>query len=505
MVRIHNYFTRFRNHAFLTVALIQLISAAGGGVLWYSLLQIFASQINQVFMLAIVCFSITNLLVAPLILFSLTKPFGKLTKAVAHVSKDPVVTAPPILNTADEHSGLKAMVQTIYELAVASPQKADKAGSQSLFREMAEKLPCGVIVVGGDGSVAYANSQAPITAAPNGQTAITLNFDQTDTLDTWLADCRSNKVHDTHQWVRVADKLPGEPDRHIFDIAAYYQKEAAANVETIIITFDRTAIYQRDQEDMDFIALAAHELRGPITVIRGYLDVFKEELSERLDDEQRQLLERLEVSAERLAGYVNNILNVSRYDRHQFNVHLQEETINDIVTGVTPDLLLRAKTQGRVLNFAIPQDLPTVAADRSSVGEVITNLVDNAIKYSQAGGQVSVQAESKDNQVEITVHDRGIGIPASVIGNLFNRFYRSHYSNKTVGGTGLGLYICKAIVEMHGGTIWVRSVEGQGTVFGFSLATYASVADKLKNGNNINADIVQRPEGWIKNHAMIRR
>ncbi|HEU5187790.1 MAG TPA: HAMP domain-containing sensor histidine kinase, partial [Candidatus Saccharimonadales bacterium] len=272
-----------------------------------------------------------------------------------------------------------------------------------------------------------------------------------------------------------------------------------------VVTFDRTALYQRDQEDMDFIALAAHELRGPITVIRGYLDVFNDELNGKLDEEQRQLLERLEVSAERLTGYVNNILNVSRYDRHQFTLHMQEEQVDTIVAGVAPDLTLRAKTQGRTLRFDVPQGLPTVAADRSSIGEVITNLVDNAIKYSRPGGEVILRAAVKENLVEITVQDYGIGIPASVIGNLFNRFYRSHHSNKIVGGTGLGLYICKAITEMHGGTIWARSTEGQGTTFGFTLATYQSVADKLQNGNNINTDIVQRPEGWIKNHAMIRR
>lgn len=499
MVKIHSYFSHYKKR---TLALILLVQAIAIGAAWA--VGYWTSQ-NGYGALMPLYFLAAAMLATPLIVMIVSKPFGKLTKAVAHVSKDPVVTAPPALTQADEQSGLKALVQTVYELAVAAPQKSDKTGGQGLFRELAQKLPCGVIVIGADGTIAYANSQAPITTAPGGKTVVTLNFDQTDTLTTWLQDCRANKVHESRQWVRVADKLPGEVDRRIFDVAAYYQKEASSNVETVVVTFDRTNIYQRDQEDMDFIALAAHELRGPITVIRGYLDVFNEELTAKLDEEQRQLLERLEVSAERLASYVNNILNVSRYDRHQFTLHMQQEQLSTIVEGVVPDLNLRAKTQGRTLRFDIPQGLPTVAADRSTIGEVITNLVDNAIKYSQPGGEVILRASAKDNQVEVTVQDYGIGIPASVIGNLFNRFYRSHHSNKIVGGTGLGLYICKAIIEMHGGTIWARSAEGQGTTFGFTLATYQSVADKLQNGNNINSDIVQRPEGWIKNHAMVRR
>lgn len=502
MVNIHDYFRRYKQRTVLRIVLVQIVAAAGAaGLAWVSW-EILTLPYQPV-IVAAASFAAINLITAPIIVGIVSRPFGKLTKAVAHVSKDPVLTPPPTLTHGDDRSGLKAMVQTVYELAVATPQKSSK--NSNLFREVANKLPCGIIVIGADGSIIFANDLAPVTTGPDGNQTISLNFDQNNTLQTWLADCRANKVHDAHQWTRVADKLPGEDGRRIFDVAAYYQKEANANIEATIVTFDRTQIYQRDQEDMDFIALAAHELRGPITVIRGYLDVFNEELAASLNDEQKQLLERLEVSSERLAGYVNNILNVSRYDRHQFTLRLQEERLGDILAGVTPDIALRAKTQGRTLHFVIPDGLPTIAADRSTIGEVVTNLVDNAIKYSQPGGEVLISAENKGTQVELTVKDQGIGIPASVIGNLFNRFYRSHHSNKIVGGTGLGLYICKAIVEMHGGTIWVRSVEGQGTVFGFTLATYASVADTLKNGDNINADIVERPEGWIKNHAMIRR
>jgi signal transduction histidine kinase len=156
------------------------------------------------------------------------------------------------------------------------------------------------------------------------------------------------------------------------------------------------------------------------------------------------------------------------------------------------------------LKVEIPDDLPTVAIDRNAISEVISNLVDNAIKYSPVGGDVNITAKSDTQQVFFSVQDFGIGMPTSVVGQLFNRFYRSHRSRTTVTGTGLGLYISKAVVDSHGGTIGVTSKEGEGSTFTFSLPTYASIADKLAVNNNSNQGMIDTGEGWIKNHAMYK-
>lgn len=443
-----------------------------------------------------------------LLLFKIAaRPHKMLAQAVAHVAKDPVVTPPPQLQHKDESSGLTSLVQTVYSLAVANPgeQTAPQTHASNVFQTLAADLPCGLIAFDQKGEVMYANSLAPVRDRHGGGKETTLLFDPNDTLYGWFQAVSANKVRDTHTWLRIADALPGSQNRRIFDIAAYYQKENPAGVAVILAAFDHTAMYGTDQDDMDFIALAAHELRGPITVIRGYLDVIKNDLSTGFTADQQELFDRLQVSSERLAGYVNNILNVSRYDRKQFQLHLQSEDLMDVLKALAPDLGLRARTQRRKLIFRVPQGLPPIAADRNSLGEVITNLVDNAIKYSHAGGEIIVMATPKDGDlIEITVQDHGIGMPASVMGGLFNKFYRSHRSKQTVGGTGLGLYICKAIVEAHGGSIWVRSKEGEGTTFGFTVPTYASVEARLQLGTQ-SQEIVQRPEGWIKNHAMYRR
>ena len=152
----------------------------------------------------------------------------------------------------------------------------------------------------------------------------------------------------------------------------------------------------------------------------------------------------------------------------------------------------------------IPDNLPTVAADRNSLTEVIANLVDNAIKYSNEGGTVEIIAQQDGNSVTFSVTDHGIGIPSSVVGHLFSKFYRSHRSKQNVSGTGLGLYISKAIIESHGGTIGVSSSEGHGSTFRFSLPIYSTVADKLKGSDNRNEGIMETSNGWIKNHSMYR-
>jgi len=152
----------------------------------------------------------------------------------------------------------------------------------------------------------------------------------------------------------------------------------------------------------------------------------------------------------------------------------------------------------------VQKDLPTVGVDRISVHEVLSNLLDNALKYSGTGKKIIITSVlNKEGLVETTVQDFGAGIPESVIGNLFDKYYRSHRSRTNVGGTGLGLYLSKAIIDAHGGRIWVRSKEDEGSTFGFTILPYAKLADEQKNGDN--NDITRGAHGWIKNHSLYSR
>lgn len=441
-------------------------------------------------------------------LFSISlaiKPTQDLLAAITHISGEP--TATPLPNPNDKRyigTGFQAALQTIYKLAGDEKTEIPSFGVQehSLVDSALEQTTSGFAILNHERSVVFANKATPVHIDQNGVKTLSLLFNGADTLDAWLDECEQDAVHAEHTWTRISDRLPDQEDRRLFDVIASYEKGTAS--ETVLTLIDRTSVYNVNEQELDFIAFAAHELRGPITVIRGYLDVLEDELSDVLQDDQHELFRRLTVSANRLSGYVNNILNTSKFDRRHLNLHLTEQTVAGIYGIITDDMAMRASAQNRLLSVDIPTDLPTIAADIASISEVFGNLIDNAIKYSSEGGAIHVSASVKGDFVEVSIDDHGIGMPSNVVSNLFQKFYRSHRSRETVSGTGIGLYISKAIVESHGGTISVRSEEGKGSTFSVLLPIYATVADKLLASDNSNKGFIEQGRGWIKNHSMYR-
>jgi len=451
----------------------------------------------------------------------IARPIKDLLAAIVHVSGELTDTTPP--NPNDRRfakSGFKDVLQTIYELASNDKKTAPVIASESvepstapivtptvspattMLESALNETSCGFVVMNHERVITFSNKAAPLNIDTKGVASLSLLFNGQETLDAWLDECDQNAVHAEKTWSRVPNKLPEEEDRRFFDVIASYDKGAES--EVVLTLIDRTSLYSVGEQELDFIAFAAHELRGPITVIRGYLDVLSDELKDVLKDDQQELFHRLTVSANRLSGYINNILNTSRYDRRHLKIHLAETTVAEVYDTIRDDMNLRAQAQNRLLTVNIPTDIPTIAGDPASLSEVFGNLIDNAIKYSNEGGAINVTAGLKGEMVEIAIEDHGIGIPASVIGNLFQKFYRSHRSRETVAGTGIGLYISKAIIESHGGTVSVRSEDGRGSTFTVSLPTFQSVADKLKEGNNSNEGLIEQGSGWIKNHSMYR-
>lgn len=437
----------------------------------------------------------------------LITPLGDLAAALTHISGEQTIVTPPNPNDSHfERDGFKPLLQLVYSSssggATLDQAKETNLKSDVNLAEALASLSVGFVILDQNRKIIYANKAAPVRTDPEGNSILELLFDQNDTLNTWLDECSERSVTAERIWQRIANKIPGEENRKIYDISATYQKGKAG--EVILALLDRSTTYQPEDDDLDFIAFAAHELRGPITVIRGYLDVLGDELQPTINGEQAELLSRLVVSANRLSSYINNILNASRYDRRHLKLRLKEETMAHIYDAISDDMQLRARSQNRLLSVDLPTTLPTVAADVTGIGEVLGNLIDNAIKYSHEGGAVNVTAAATSDFVTVTVADQGIGMPDQVIGNLFHKFYRSHRSRETVAGTGIGLYISKAIVESHGGTVGVKSTEGQGSTFTFSLPIYATVAEKLKANDNSNEAFIGKGEGWIKNHSMYR-
>lgn len=512
-VRLDQYYQQYRGRAILGLLGLQSIFImAVYAFNQYAVAAIVPLVPLDRVSLTLVFAFILQALAAPFIVRLLTNPLKLIVEAIAHVSKQANDVTPPNVNKPwHEKTGLKNIIQTVYELSVGSHQldvangnTARLAESSSFASKLLKEIPTGVIAMNSERSIVYANSSAPISTNTRQERQLDLIFEASNDITAWLNACEQGKLKDTKIWTQIPDRPPDDKQRRLFDVIGYYQKEGQA-ADTVLVTIDKTADYAPGQEQMDFIALAAHELRGPTTVIRGYLEVLENELaSTTITDDQRQLIARLNVSANRLSSYINNILNVSRYDRRHLRLHLREDRIDNILKGMLDDMSMSARTQNRMLSISIPSGLPTIAADRNSLSEVIGNLVDNALKYTHEGGHITISAQVKDSFLEISVSDDGIGIPSSLMGHLFTKFYRSHRSRDNTHGTGLGLYISKAIIESHGGSISARSKEGEGSVFSFTVPIYATVAEKLQASNNVNEGILQSSHGWIKNHALFR-
>lgn len=505
---VRDYWPRFKKRAIFITILMQIAAALA---IASALLAAKVAEPTAEFWITLTAILVTSVWINLLLINQLLTPLKDLTSALTHISGEPTTVTPPNPNASHfERDGFKPLLQLIYELAAhKKPEEkgdATEAPQAKHALEVAtafENTAAGFIILKANGTVLYSNKLAPVHVDPQGKSQIDLIFDEKPSLADWLKECEEHAVHSEQVWKRIPSKIIGEENRKIYDIAASYNKGSKA--EVVLTLFDRTDEYQPEDDNLDFIAFAAHELRGPITVIRGYLDVLSDELGDKFDQEQIALFDRLVVSANRLSSYVNNILNASRYDRRHLKVHLREDNLANIYSTIQDDMNLRATSQNRLLAVHLPNDLPTVAADRASISEVLSNLIDNAIKYSNEGGVVNVTATVDGEFVRVAVEDHGIGMPGSVVSNLFHKFYRSHRSRETVAGTGIGLYICKAIVESHGGKIEVRSTEGEGSVFEFTVPIYSTVASKLTAHDNSNEGLIEHSEsGWIKNHAMYR-
>ncbi len=220
----------------------------------------------------------------------------------------------------------------------------------------------------------------------------------------------------------------------------------------------------------EFVSTVSHELRTPLTSIKGYVDLIVEGEAGDINDIQREFLQIVQENSDRLVSLINDLLDISRIESGRIHLKVEPLDVADVLAGAVETFAALAETAGVKLVLKEPKAMQPVAGDRDRVGQVLLNLVSNAIKYSPDGGTVVVSARRSGDTVAFSVKDTGIGIEKDDQENLFTKFYRVDSSlTREIGGTGLGLSICKSIVELLGGRVWVRSEPGKGSTFSFSL------------------------------------
>ncbi|MBA7679539.1 Sensor histidine kinase WalK [subsurface metagenome] len=218
----------------------------------------------------------------------------------------------------------------------------------------------------------------------------------------------------------------------------------------------------------NLLSTVSHELRTSLATIKGYSTMLLDYGRKLRCDEKRECLGAIDRATDRLTELVDHLLDMSRLDAGLLKLETEPTNISRLIMETVAEAELRAPKHKMVLN--VRKRLPRVNIDAKRVRQVLDNLIDNAIKYSENGTKVVVQAETEAQELVIRVIDQGRGIPAADIDRVFNRMYRiKRRLAQDPGGMGLGLSLCKGLVKAHDGRIWAESEEGKGSTFSFTL------------------------------------
>ncbi|WP_376792104.1 GAF domain-containing protein [Thermoflexus sp.] len=239
---------------------------------------------------------------------------------------------------------------------------------------------------------------------------------------------------------------------------------------TVSVFRDITPEVEADRAKTEFISTVSHELRTPMTSIKGYVDLLLIGSAGPLSEMQRRFLQIVKANADRLKLLVDDLLDLSRIESGRLQLDLRPMPLEAAMEAVVTSLKARIDEKNQRLELDLPEFLPPVQADKDRLIQILMNLVSNAHKYTPEGGSIHVRARAEGGEVHVEVRDTGIGIPAEALPHIFERFYRVDDPRvQETPGTGLGLSIVKALVELHGGRIWVESEVGKGSTFHFTI------------------------------------
>lgn len=254
------------------------------------------------------------------------------------------------------------------------------------------------------------------------------------------------------------------PDKRTYLATASSVMVEGNSVGRVCIMRDVTHFKELDNMKSEFVATVSHDLRSPLTLMRGYATML--EMVGELNEQQQGYVKKIISGVENMSRLVNNLLDLGRIE---IGVGLQVENVPvlDILERVTGALQLQASQKNIALNVELPKDMPhAVEADGDLLHQAVYNLVENAVKYTQEGGRVAIRARAEPNHLVFEIEDSGIGIPESDMPRLFEKFYRGKQREaRAQHGTGLGLAIVHSIAESHGGKVWVESKVGKGSTF----------------------------------------
>lgn len=239
---------------------------------------------------------------------------------------------------------------------------------------------------------------------------------------------------------------------------------------TVQLRHANKRLKELDQTKDEFISMASHQLRTPLTTIKGYLSMVLEGDVGPVSKNEKQMIQQAFDSAERMVFLIADLLNVSRLQSGKFVIENKPTDLAKMVEAEVAQLQETAKNHHLTLTYKKPEKFPMLNLDDTKVRQVIMNFIDNAIYYTPAGGSIEVSLDVTDKELIFTVTDTGLGVPKEAQHHLFSKFYRAGNARKMrPDGTGLGLFMAKKVITTQGGAVIFNSVEGKGSTFGFSF------------------------------------
>ncbi len=230
-------------------------------------------------------------------------------------------------------------------------------------------------------------------------------------------------------------------------------------------------VRELDRSKSEFLSIASHEVRTPLTVMKSSLDLLVSSSHFDESSDQRQLIAFCQESVERLIRLVKDILDVSKIEAGVLSIQFLPTSLNELIEKCLFWVPQLPGGQGIEVDARLPKEPAMVFADPSRIQQVLENLISNALKFSKPGGRVSIELQAREQEYEVIVSDQGKGIPPDDLERIFRKFYQvEDAATREQGGTGLGLAICRGIIEGHRGKLWAESTPGQGSSFHFTLA-----------------------------------
>jgi PAS domain S-box-containing protein len=361
-------------------------------------------------------------------------------------------------------------------IAIANAQLIDDAEQRrATLDSVMNSLVDGLILVDQRGRIGYANPRAEeMLGQPQGtlggQTLKAVEQILTDEMADWdTVRGLLENVSESQEAPPSMEVVLTMPESRTLQVRPFpIYDSAGANLWLGLLLRDITRERELDQMKSQLLSTVSHELRTPLASIKGFATTLLREDVQWDEKSRREFLSIIDEESDRLSELISNLLDMSRIEAGRLRVEPEPTDLRPIIDEtVSAFQVMTHEHQFRTIS---PPGLPLVKADPRRARQVLRNLVDNAVKYSPLGGSISITARVSESDLEVSVADQGLGIEPDHLDHIFDRFYQvDSASTREVGGSGLGLSICKAIVEAHDGQIWAESQVGIGSTFYFTL------------------------------------